>query len=321
MILPIVAWMQVKNLGLVMRALWGLLLICTLSACGPVKGIAIDTLVSSMEDGSDALRAHFDWETSGYGAASGIMQLEALYQLRPENEGLALALAKSYMAYAYGWVMDDAEVAYMKGDDDLFRYHQRRAYLMYTRAKKIAMRTMRLRDEGFDAVLSKGPEALARYLREEYDDPEDDLPPVYWLMMSWSSSINNSDDGTEFTDMPFVKVLAQHVIAYSPGYEDAGALVFMGGLLGSYTKALGGEPEKAVDYFERALKATNRRNHIIQVNYAKLYAVTYQDRELYLKLLHEVVNADDQGNRYRLGNKVAQRRAQRYLQQVDDLFF
>lgn len=274
-----------------------------------------------MEDGSDALRAHFDWETAGHGAASGIMQLEALYQLRPENEGLALALAKSYMAYAYGWVMDDAELAAMKGDDELYEYHQRRAYLMYTRAKNVAMRTMRLRDENFDAVLSQGPDALAHYLREEYDDVEDDLPPVYWLMMAWSSSINNSGDVTEFTDMAFVKVLAQHVIASDPGYEDAGALVFMGGLLGSYTKALGGEPEKAVDYFERALKATKRRNHIIQVNYAKLYAVTYQDRDLYLKLLREVIDADDQGNRFRLGNKVARRRAGRYLEQIDDFFF
>lgn len=304
-----------------MRCVWGLLLTCAATACGPVKGIAIDTLVSSMEDGSDALRAHFDWETSGHGAASGIMQLEALYQLRPQSEGLALALVKSYMAYAYGWVMDEAEIAYMKGDDDLYRYHQRRAYLMYTRAKKIAMRTMRLRDEGFDQAIARGPDAFAQYLREEYDDPDDDLAPVYWLMMSWSSSINNSDDGTEFTDMPFVKALALHVIAYDPGYEDAGALVFMGGLLGSYTKALGGEPEKAVEYFERALRATKRHNQIIHVNYAKLYAVTYQDRELFLKLLHEVTESEDQGNRYRLGNKVALRRAKRYLQQVDDLFF
>jgi len=317
----IIAWTKVKNVGLAIRALWVLLLVVAASACGPVKGIAIDTLVSSLEDGSDALRAQFDWETAGHGAAAGIMQLEALYQLRAENEGLALSLVKSYMAYAYGWVMDEAEVASMSGDDDKYEYHQRRAYLMYTRAKNVAMRTLRIRDEAVNDALAKGPEAFAAYLREEYDDPEDDLAPLYWLMMSWSSSINNSDDSTEFADMPFVKVLAQHVLSYDPDYEDAGALVFMGGLLGSYPKALGGQPDKAVEYFERALKATKRQNHIIQINYAKFYAVTYQDRELYLKLLNEVVYAADQGNRYRLSNKVARRRAERYLQQVDDYFF
>lgn len=304
-----------------MRIFAALLLVCGLSACGPVKGIAIDTLVSSLEEGSDSLRAAFDWEMAGHGAASGIMQLEALYELRPENEGLALSLVKSYMAYSYGWVADTAEVAAARDDFEEADHHQYRSYLMYTRAKKIAMKVMRLRDERWDDVLANGPEALRRHLKEEYDDPEDDLAPVYWLMMCWSSSVTSSPDATEFTDMPFIKVLAQHVLDYDPGYEDAGALVFMGGLYGSYTRALGGNPEQAVQYFERALASTNRRNHIALVNYAKMYAVTYQDRELFVSLLMEVIESGDQGDRYRIGNKVARRRAERYLKQTDELFF
>ena len=78
------------------------LLPMTLGACGAAKGIAIDTLVSSLEEGSGSLRAYFDWETAGHGAASGIIQLEALYEIRSDNELLALSLVKSYMAYTYG---------------------------------------------------------------------------------------------------------------------------------------------------------------------------------------------------------------------------
>ena len=49
------------------------------------------------------------------------------------------------------------------------------------------------------------------------------------------------------------------------------ALVFLGGYEASMPKAVGGNPEKAKDYFERALKLTGRKNHIVLINYATLY--------------------------------------------------
>lgn len=310
-----------SGLVVLSRGLLTIVLGGSLLGCSAVKGVAIDTLVSSLEDGSDSLRAHFDWETAGHGAASGIMQLEGIYGLRPENEALALGLVKSYMAYAYGWVMDQYELAELAADYERAAHHQQRAYNMYTRAKRIAMRALELRDEGIKGKLSDGPADFLEYLRETYTDPEEDVAPIFWLMMSWSSAVNNSPDGTEFTDMPYIKALAQRVIELDEDFGDAGALVFMGGLNGSYPEALGGDHKAAVEYFERALKSTKRRNHIVQVNYATLYAVTAQDRELFVRLLKEVVAAGDQGDLYRLGNKVARRRAERYLRQVDDLFF
>lgn len=289
--------------------------------CGPVKNLAVDTFAESMSEGSGSLRAHFDWETAGHGAASGIMQLEALYGIRPHNEALALGLVQSYMAYAYGWVGDASEAALAEGDYDTADRHKRRAYWMYTRAKRVALRVMRLRDEGIDAQLAKHPDGFLAYLREHYEDPEDDIAPVFWLMMAWSSAVSNSEDGTEFAAMPYIRALAERVMELDAGYESAGALVFMGGLLGSYSQALGGDPKEAKGYFEGALRRTERRNHLVHINYARLYAVTQQDRALYEKLLREVIEAPDQGDHHRLSNKVARRRAYRYLEEADDLFF
>lgn len=309
------------------RYVWAVRLVCwtvgccAVGACSSVKSLAIDTLVASMEDGSDSLRAHFDWETAGHGAASGIMQLEALYGLRPNNESLALALVKSYMAYAYGWVMEKSEAADARADFDAAAHHQRRAYLMYTRAKNVAMRTLELRDEEVKQVLGQHPRNFLPYLRETYTDQDEDVAPIFWLMMAWSSAVNNSDDGSEFADIPYIKALAQRVLELDASFGDAGALVFMGGMHGSYSEAFGGDHKLAKQYFEQALKLTERRNHIVHVNYAKMYAVAAQDRALFERLLREVLEAPDQGDRYRLGNKVALRRARRYLRQVDDFFF
>ncbi|MDD9945045.1 MAG: TRAP transporter TatT component family protein [Myxococcales bacterium] len=307
------------------RAFWlGLLLAAcapTLGGCGWLKNMAIDMFASSMEGGSGSLRAHFDWETAGQGAASGIMQLEALYGVRPDNEQLALGLVKSYMAYTYGWAMDDYELALVNEEFDRADRIKVRAYWLYMRAKRISLRVMRDRDPGIDEHLKADPDQLILYLREHYTDAEDDIAPIFWLMMSWSSAVNNSPDGTAFADMPFIRALAQRVIELDETYEAAGALVFMGGLFGSYSKALGGDATKAKDYFERALAITKRRSHLVQLNYARLYAVTAQDKKLYLALLNEIIEAPDQGNEFRLSNKVARRRAYRYLEEADDLFF
>ena len=62
------------------------------------------------------------------------------------------------------------------------------------------------------------------------------------------------------------------------------------------------------------------RNHLHHINFARTYAVNAQDKALFLKLVHHVIESGDQGNDVRLSNKVARRRAERYLSHVDELF-
>ena len=292
----------------------------TLGGCGWIKTSALDLFVDSLAEGGDSIRGHFDWELAGHGAASTIIQLEALYALRPENEDLALALVKSYIAYTYGWVMDAHGEALLRQDYDTAEHHRQRAFLMYSRARNIARRALIARHPGIEDVLYGDPDKLLAYLREECTDAEDDVPTLYWTMLSWSSSINADEESEEFMNMPAVKALAQRVIELDEDYESAGAVVYMGGFWSSYPKTAGGDPDKGREYFERALKLTNRANHIILINYATMYAVNVMDEELYHKLLMEIITSPDRGNDTRLSNKVARRRAQRLLQMTDEYF-
>jgi hypothetical protein len=61
-----------------------------------------------------------------------------------------------------------------------------------------------------------------------------------------------------------------------------------------------------------------RRNHLILLGFAKTYAVAKQDRELFSKLLNEILTAPDQGDDIRMNNVVAQVRAKRYLKRIDE---
>lgn len=299
--------------------------VCAWCLAGPALGcsvnrMAVDTTAGVLAEAESSTRSYFDWESAGQAAGSGIMQLEGLHAVSPENEELSLMLVKAYMAYAYGWVMDAHELARDEGDEARADHHRQRAYLMYSRARDLAMRVLTLRDERFFEMAREEPKVFRAYLEEEFDDLDEDVPPLFWLMMSWSSAINNGPTMDDFVDMPSVKVIAEWIADKNEAYEDAGALVFLGGLAASYPKAVGGDPDKGKQYFERAAKLTGRKSHVVLFNYALFYAVNAQERRLFLSLLREIIDAGDQGAAYRLANKVARRRALRLLARTDELF-
>lgn len=298
------------------------LAVCALFfAGGCVNEMAVDTTVGILAEAEGSTRAYFDYESAGYAAPSGIMQLEGLHTISPDNETLSLTLAKAYMAFAYGWVMDARDEADFKGDFDLAAHHQQRAYLMYSRARDLVLGAIKDRDPKFTEMLKQDPQKFTAYLKEEWDDPEDDLPLLFWLMMTWNAAINNSPDMDANIDMPVIRTIAARIAEVDPAYEDAGALVFLGGFECSMPAAFGGNPKKGRKYYDQAVALTKRRNHIVLLNFAQLCAVANQDRELYVSLLREILEAPDQGNSVRLSNKVARRRATRALARTDELFY
>jgi hypothetical protein len=296
----------------------GLLMLAS-SGCD-LDRVAVDTTAGIMAKAEGVARSYFDWESAGYASPAGIIQLEGLHVVSPDNDRLCLTLVKAYMAYAYGWVMDSYELAERAGDFELAEHHKQRAFLMYSRARDLAMRVVNHRKRGAtDHFTTSDTKALASYLAQNFD--EDDMPSLFWLMMSWSSAINNSTHMEDLSDMATLRVIAQWVVDKKPEYEDAGALVFLGGFEASMPKAFGGNPEKGKAYFERALKLTGRKNQILLINYAATYAVAAQDRKLYVALMREIIEAPDLGPAVRMSNKVARRRATRMLTRVDELFF
>ena len=304
-----------------LRILLALLTGCAgLPACNFNK-LAANQTASILDEAAPALDGFWDYDLAGIGTPGAIMQLEAFHAISPENEGLALNLAKAYVGYANGWVEADYEVAYAAGDLDRADHLRQRARLMYLRAHNLALGAMRRRNAGIDEALKSNTErALSRYLEQHYDD-KDDAAPVFWAGMSLGAAINMSLDQPDLiAEMPTAKTLVQHVNKLDDGFFNGATYLFLATMDSAFPAALGGNPEAGKLMFEAGLKKTGRKNHMMQVGYARVYAVNTQNRELFVKLLTEVIEAPDQGSEVRLTNKVARRRAERYLAHVDDLF-
>jgi len=282
--------------------------------------IAADQTASLLTEAAPALDGFWDWEIAGLGTPGAIMQLEAMLSITPDNEALALNVAKAYVGYGVGWVEDSYETTYAQGDFDKADHARHRARLVYMRARNLALRCMRNRDAGLDDALKAGGETLTAYLAKHYRHKED-VGPLFWAGMAWGAAINMGLDQPDLLiDMGTAKALVQRAAELDDLYFNGGAYVLLAGLEAAMPKVLGGDPEKGGKIFEKGLERTKRRNHMLQVNYARIYAVNTQNRDLYVKLLNEVIESGDLGNDVRLNNKIARIRAVRYLSQVNDLF-
>ena len=107
---------------------------------------------------------------------------------------------------------------------------KQRGYLMYARAERSMHKLFVERDAGIEKVLHGDPDELLAYLREEYDDPEEDVEMVLWWALTWGSTITNSPDFDSLIDLTTVKTLARHAMELDEGYENAGALALLGRL-------------------------------------------------------------------------------------------
>jgi tetratricopeptide (TPR) repeat protein len=299
------------------------LAICATEAGCNLQKFAADSTVKVVEAGSMGFNGFWDYEIFGQAVPGALLQSEALVQISPNNETLLVGLSRSYVAYAYGWLSDRWEVADEKGDFEAADELENRIYVIYQRAAHLALRAVSLRDKaGLIEQKRKGGklDELKAYLRDNFKEQED-VPALYFAGLAWGSAIANSGgDMNQLADAPYARALLERSAELDPSYADAGALGVLGTVEASFPELFGGNLETARKYYDRALEVCKRRNHLILLSYAKVYAVAKQDRALFVKLLREILDSPDLGSDVRMSNKVARHRAKRYMKRVDAWF-
>jgi len=130
----------------------------------------------------------------------------------------------------------------------------------------------------------------------------------------------HSADWNSLAELPQVEALFNHYMDISGDEVNGAVYTYMGILLTLRPPALGGEPEKAREYFEQAIAMTGGRDLSAKVEYARGYAKLLYERELHDRLLNEVVAADPYHDGFTLSNVLAKEQAEALLAEADDYF-
>jgi hypothetical protein len=279
--------------------------------------LAANTTAGVFERGAPAIEGYWDYRTAGDAMPASLLQLEGIARVVPENEAILMQLMKGYVAYGYGWIEDAAEEYQLAGQPEAAEVERVRAKQMYLRARDVGKHLIGIDHDGLEEALREGLGPFEAYLDREFED-RDDAPMLFWTGYAWGSYINLSlDDISAVSDLGYAKALVARSVELDPTYYDSAGLTF---LAVAASVELSANLDEARQLFERALAQTERHSLIVQVNMARYYAVRTQDRELYLSLLREVIDAGNVNPQARLNNEIAKRRAKRYVEEADQRF-
>jgi len=235
---------------------------------------------------------------------SNLKLMEGLLKNDPENKKILTMLSMGFAGYS---------LLFIEPEDP------ERASAFYLRALEYGGRALgdmgtplRNRDSRLETV---------RAALKNMD--QNDLEALFWSTLSWNAWINlNLDKPSALAQLGAAEACLKRVLELDERFFYGAPHILMGASLAARPPLLGGSPEKARIHFEQAMQESHKKFYLAQVYFAKYYAVRVQDRELFVRVLAEVI----QGNPGELKevcliNRVMQSRAQELAKRTEDLFF
>ncbi len=230
-----------------------------------------------------------------------LLLIDGLIYEHPDDQGLLAAAAQLYALYG-----------------SRFAPNHERAVALTTKARDYGRRAMCLRYQWACKWNGSDYDGFVRHLTEVTKKHVDLL---YAYAVGWLAYLDaTSEDWSAVAELPWVQASLERVVAVDENYMQGAADGYLGILYSLRPPALGGHPEKAKMYFERAIELSGGRDLSVKVEYAKRYARLVFDRELHDRLLNEVLAAPVEAKNLTLFNVLAKREAKELLKSADDYF-
>ncbi len=274
-------------------------LIPVLNGCSLIISNATQELGNNLQQ---AMLNSDDPDTVATAIPAYLLLQEALLANDSSNKNTLLATSQLYSAYA-SLLPDTAK---------------NRKKRLSNKAFSLALRAVCLQN---DALCALNTLTFAEFEQQISTLDTDDYDALYTLGKAWAGWIQtHTTDWNAIAQLAQVKKIIRLMLAHNPNINHGEPLLYFAVLESILPPALGGNPEVAKQYFERALELSQGRNLIIHVMYAKQYARMMFDRELHDKLLKTVIDSAIQHPGLTLTNSLAQQKANELLHTADDYF-
>ena len=234
-------------------------------------------------------------------------------QNNPSNQLFYLNASKSRITYAYGILME-------KGDRLMYSdYYKSRDYYsksldLFVISRNYLYNALDLKYENFIQKMRN---------KKQISFEKEDIEYIYWLSGSLAGSIQASQGDPQYLiDLPNIKWLLENAIAIDPDWQKGALSTAM---MSVYLNDLSGDKnaqKTALSFFDLAEKQSNGLNASLYVTLAENYAVSKQDKKLFIELLDKAINIDvNKDKSLKQSNKLSQSRAKWLKSRVDDLFY
>jgi len=273
-----------------------------LSGCSS-RRLAVQATLPLVASQIESMQEERDVGLAEKAIPASLKMLEGLAKEDPDNVWILENLAEGFCGYAFSFLEDN--------EPD-------RASGFYLRGKNYALRALEIRSNG-QKWSGLSMDEFSKKLQEVNLSQQ---PALFWVGQCWGSWLSLNLDSVEaFSDIPRVDALMNRALEIDPSFNHAGPHLFLGAFYGGRSRMLGGNPDKARNHFEQALKITEGKYLLIPLLYSKTYAVQNQDQKLFEMQLKKVLEtSEDIFPEQRLANQVAKQKAAILLGKTDELF-
>ena len=273
----------------------------TLSGCGSLIKNATQPVIDNL---STAIMKERDPKLVRDGAPAFLLMIDGMVEGSPDDADTLATAANLYSAYTSAFVV---------GQD------RERAKILTEKARDYAIRAMSAKHPDFAKVWDARYEKFEPFPKE-LDKGDEEL--TFLVISTWASYIEaHSENWDNVADIAKIRLLGERLLVLDESYNYGSPHLIMGVLNSLLPAAMGGKPQEAKKHFEWAMEISKGRFLQVQVMYAKNYAKKVFDRELYEKLLKQVIDTPaDIVPELTLVNVLAKEEAKRMLAEADEYF-
>ncbi len=241
---------------------------------------------------------------------------ETMLEQAPDHVPLHRATASAFTSYSYAFIQFPADT--LPYEEQALKDHMlNRSKNMYLRARGYGLDGLEIRYPGFmDGIRSNIDSTLAL-------TTEEDVDILYWTGLSWMGAFNASlmKDMRLMLSVPKAVKIMSRVAELDPEYGNGAIDEFYIAYYGGMPKASGGDPEKALEHFNRAVELTEGKSAGPYLAYATTVLIATQDRtkfEELMKIAKRIKPSDNEDDL--LLRTIQRQKAVWYLEHIDDFF-
>ncbi|ETX07821.1 MAG: hypothetical protein ETSY2_08975 [Candidatus Entotheonella gemina] len=209
---------------------------------------------------SAAVTNQNDPETVRDGAPAYMLLLDSLLEGDPGDPALLAAAANLYASY--GAVFADDPNRSARLTERARHYAEKALCISYARSCE------------WNGATYEAYEVTLAHLKHKHGEA------VYAYGVAWLAYIRaHSDDWNALARLPHLEALLNRYIEIGDAAKASTVYTYLGILATLRPPALGGEPEKGKQYFERAIELSNGTDLSAKVEYARGYARALYERE------------------------------------------
>ncbi len=293
----VTTWLKVLGLG------------AALANTGCIKAMLADGQIEATRNAAPSFDGVGDYELARSAISASLAQFQGMHYLRPENEDALFLLMKGWTGYGYAFPQDDWEAAKLGTDESAIERAKFRAQQAFERGIFYGTELVSKRAKGFETA-RKNRDALKKWVTENFTKKAD-AENLFWLGYAWALRVNVLQDEPAAVATLWVGItLLERSAELDPEYNHSSASIILGVY---HSRSPMAEPEQSKALFDAVIQRTNGKFLLAHYNYAATYACVKTDRELYEKLLTQVVTAPTPDPSQRLANAIAKRKAARGL--------